>query len=319
MKRTICFFVLTLTGLISFAEEAVEATEEKIHIVPMLDYEYVSLEQQEYHLPGGGLIFLKGNQSPSWEEKPDNLMIGVLYKAAIIKEIPPDYSNLFHSVELIAERRKNRHFIQALASSYSDNPFFGGLHTSYSQIGYGYQLIRKEKINLTLGAALGLSDFGFDFPDGGTWPLLPSPIVEFALYSPIVNVAFNWPELKITIAPESRIRLTNTVRLDIWKFHDIHDMLFESILWYRFFDKSFAYGDFAGFGVGIKNGGLDFTLSEKGKFYNTHYYSIFGILDGSLLKISGGYIFYSREFYNTDNSKPTGNGWFLSIQAFWQF
>jgi hypothetical protein len=316
MKNAICIIGLILIAGISFAEET---TEKDVHIVPILNYEYVSLEHQKYHLPGGGLILLKGNQSPSWEEEPDSLMIGALYKMAIINEVPQDYPNLFHSVELIGEWRKNHHFVQALISSYSDKPIYGGMHTAYSQIGYGYQLLRKENIKLTLGLALGLSDFGFDLPNGGTWPLLPSPILEFGFYFKIVNVTFSWPELKVSIGPESKIRLTNTVRLDIWKFHDVHDMLFDCTLWYRFFDKNFAYGDFAGIGVGVKNGGLDFTLTEKWKYYDTHYYSVYGILDASLLRISGGYIFYSREFYETGDSKPTGKGWFLNAQILWQF
>jgi hypothetical protein len=74
-------------------------------------------------------------------------------------------------------------------------------------------------------------------------------------------------------------------------------MQFDTILWYRFFDKNFAYGDFAVAGLGIKNSGIDFTLSEKEKFYDMNCYSIFGILDASLLTINGGYIFYSRELY----------------------
>ena len=108
-------------------------------------------------------------------------------------------------------------------------------------------------------------------------------------------------------------------KLEIWKFNDIHDMLFDCILWYRFFDKDFAYGDFMGAGVGIKNSGLDFTLSEEGKFYNTHHYSVFGIFDAGLLKVSGGYIFYSREFYGDNNFKPTGRGWYISAQILYQF
>jgi hypothetical protein len=316
MKKEFFVFTLIFSYLLVFAEES---EERNVHIVPILNYEFVSEEHQKYHLPGGGLILLKGDQSPSWEEKPDSIMIGALYKSTIINEILPDYPHLFHSIELIGELRKSHHFIQALISSYSDKPLYGGMHTAYSQIGYGYQILRKENIRLTLGAALGLSDFGFDLPNGGTWPLLPSPILEFCIYSKFMNVEFSWPELKVNIGPESRIRLTNTVRLDIWKFHDVHDMLFDSVLWYRFFDKDFAYGDFAGIGVGIKNGGLDFTLCEKWKYYDTHYYSVFGILDASLLKISGGYIFYSREFYEADNSKPAGRGWFISAQVLWQF
>jgi len=313
MKKLICLFILLFTGLLSFAEE------NDIRIVPILNYDFVSVENQNYHLPGGGLILMKGNHSPLWNENPDNLMVGAVYKTTIINNVPFDYSNVFHSVELIGELRKNRHFIQGLISSYSDMPFYGGLHTTYSQIGYGYQFIRREYIKLTVGAAFGISDFGFDLPNGGTWPLLPSPIIEFEFFSSLFNLSFIWPELKTTIGPESRIRMTSTVKLEIWKFNDIHDMLFDCILWYRFFDKNFVYGDFAGAGIGIKNSGLDFTLNEKGNYYNTHYYSLFGILDAGLLKVSGGYIFYSREFYGNSNVKLTGKGWFIGAQILYQF
>jgi hypothetical protein len=313
MKKAFCIFTFIFIGAISFAEE------KDIRIVPILNYDFFSVEQQEYHLPGGSLILLKGDHSPSWEEKPDNLMIGTIYKSAVINEAPLGYPSVFHYIDLIAERKINRHFIQGLITSYSDKPFYGGLHTTYSQIGYGYELIRKEKINLTLGLALGISDYGFDFPNGGTWPLLPSPVINFNFNSRIVNLSFTWPELKMTLVPENRFRMTSTVKLDIYKFRDMYDMQFDAILWYRFFNKDFAYGDFAGIGLGIKNSGIDFTLSEKGKFYDMNYYSVFGVLDASLLTISGGYIFYSRELYEINNNKPTGKGWFISVQALYQF
>jgi hypothetical protein len=119
---------------------------------------FIIVEQQKYYLPGGGLILLKGDHSPTWEEEPDNLMVGAIYKSAIINEIPLGYPSVFHYIDLIAERKIKSHFIQGLITSYSDKPFYGGLHTTYSQIGYGYELIRKENINLTLGLALGISD-----------------------------------------------------------------------------------------------------------------------------------------------------------------
>jgi hypothetical protein len=313
MKKVFCIFTFIFIRVISFAEE------KDIRIVPILNYEFFSVEQQKYHLPGGSLILLKGDHSPSWEEEPDNLMIGAVYKSAIINQFPLGYPSVFHYIDLIAERKIKRHFIQGLITSYSDKPFYGGLHTAYSQVGYGYELIRKEKLNLTLGLALGISDYGFDLPNGGTWPLLPLPVINFNFNSRTVNLSFTWPELKITLAPENRFRITGTVKLDIYKFRDIHDMQFDAIIWYRFFNKDFAYGDFAGAGLGIKNSGIDFTLSEKGKFYAMNSYSVFGILDASLLTISGGYIFYSRELYEINNSKPTGKGWFISVQALYQF
>jgi hypothetical protein len=108
--------------------------------------------------------------------------------------------------------------------------------------------------------------------------------------------------------------MTGAVRLDMYKFHDIHDLKFNAILWYRFFDADFAAGDFLGVGLGVQNAGqndgTDFSLGKKGKKYDINYYSVFGIVDAGLLQLSGGYIFYGREVYDAEYSRPTGNGFF---------
>jgi len=75
-KNSICIIRLILIYRITFAEET---KEKDTHIVPILNYEFVSLEHQKYHLPSGGLIFLKGNQSPLWKEEPDSLMNSKCY------------------------------------------------------------------------------------------------------------------------------------------------------------------------------------------------------------------------------------------------
>jgi hypothetical protein len=149
------------------------------------------------------------------------------------------------------------------------------------------------------------------------------PIIRFGFNSPMANLAFDFPEFRLTLLPENRVRMTGAVRLDIYKFHDIYDLKFNSILWYRFFNKDFVAGDFLGIGLGIQNtgqnDGTDFILAEQDKKYDINYYSVFGIVDAGLIKLSGGYIFYSREVYGTDYSRPTGNGFFIKVEMLYQF
>ena len=139
----------------------------------------------------------------------------------------------------------------------------------------------------------------------------------------MINLVLDFPELKLSFLPESKVRMTGAVSLDIYKFHDVHDLKFNSILWYRFFDKDFVAGDFLGIGLGVQNvgqnSGTDFVLGEKDKKYDINYYSVFGIVDAGLLKISGGYIFYGREVYGADYSRLTGNGFFVKLEMFYQF
>lgn len=299
------------------------AEDEGVRIIPLLNYEFFSVENQQFHAPGGGLILLNGDQEPPISEKYNNLMIGLFYRPYILKEISPGYSALYHDIDFIIERKIGSHLIQGIFSAYSDEPVYGGFKTTYSSIGYGYELLRRENLYLTLGLALGAGDFGINLSEGAIWPLLPMPIIRFGLNSQNINLALDFPEFKFVLLPENKVRLTGSVRLDIYKFHDIYDLKFNSILWYRFFDKSFVAGDFLGIGLGVQNvgqnDGADFTLGEKDKKYDMNYYSVFGVVDAGLLKLSGGYIFYSREVYDANYSRPTGNGFFLKVEMLYQF
>jgi hypothetical protein len=299
------------------------AEDEGVKIIPLLNYEFISLENQQYHAPGGGLILLNGNQKPSLSEKRDTLLAGMLYKPYIIKEILPGYSELYHEVDFIIERRTGNHLIQGVFTAYSDKPVYGGFHTTTTKIGYGYELIRKENWNLTVGLSLVIGDLGIDLPNGALWPFLPLPLGRLEFNSSIINFLYDDPEIQFTLFPENRVRMTGYARWDTYSFHDIHDLKFNSILWYRFFDKSHTAGDFLGIGMGIQNvgqnNGADFALGEKDKKYDINYYSVFGIVDAGLFKLSGGYIFYSREVYDADYSRPTGKGFFIKLEMLYPF
>jgi hypothetical protein len=250
-------------------------------------------------------------------------MIGLFYKPYIFKETLPGYSELYHDIDFVIERKIGPHLIQGVFTTYSDMPVYGGFHTTTTRIGYGYELIRKENWNLTLGLMLVIGDLGINLPNGALWPLLPLPLARLEFNSSIINFVYDDPELQFTLFPESRVRMTGAMRWDTYSFHDIHDLKFNSILWYRFFDKAYAAGDFLGAGLGIQNvgqnNGTDFVLGEKDKKYDMNYYSAFGIVDAGFIKLSGGYIFYSREVYDADYSRPTGKGFFVRLEMLYQF
>ena len=95
------------------------------------------------------------------------------------------------------------------------------------------------------------------------------------------------PNLEFVVAPEKRIRLTADLRMD--QFRDIRDLIFDCALHHRLFPKDHSMGDFAGIAVGVKNDAYGFDL-EDGKL-DVHSYAAYGILDLSILQISGGYAF----------------------------
>jgi hypothetical protein len=71
--------------------------------------------------------------------------------------------------------------------------------------------------------------------------------------------------------------------------------------------------------LGVKNNGIGFTLADKDKSYETNYFSVFGTLDLSFLQLSGGYILKGRAIYALEDYHDTGHGYFISVQAAYQF
>jgi hypothetical protein len=121
------------------------------------------------------------------------------------------------------------------------------------------------------------------------------------------------PNLGITLAPQSRLRATLDARID--QLRDERDLFFEGALVYRFFTPDHAMGDLAGVSVGIKSAAYEFAREAKDESLELHYYALFGTLDLTLLKLSGGYAFDSRLRYRERVSESAGDGWFISVSA----
>jgi hypothetical protein len=144
---------------------------------------------------------------------------------------------------------------------------------------------------------------------------------------PFVSRRFLWsftgPNLDFAIAPEKPFRFTAGIRMD--NYRNINDLVGEAVIWYRPFaaehhgEDPSLIGDFAGIGLGIKNESFSFDLSEgRGKTFEQQYTAVFGVVDVSVLRVSGGYIVESRELYD-GNTKNTGKGFFVSIQGMYRF
>jgi hypothetical protein len=241
-----------------------------------------------------------------------------MYQSFIFKEV--SYSDLtnYHSIDFLFDSRMSRHQFLAIFNADSDKPVAGGLHTFSTAIGWGYELLRYTGISIILGAAVAMNDFGIDLPNGDPLPVLPLPFVRLKFKTEWLAGSFDFlsdPTLQFTIAPNQRIRLI------VEATSNFQSVLGEGIIWYRLFTREHPLGDFAGIGIGIKNGGYGFRLSEAGdKAFEYQYTSVFGVLDASFLKVGAGYIFDSREIHDYgDITKNAGKGYFVSIFGAYQF
>ena len=212
-----------------------------------------------------------------------------------------------------------KHRFLYLFKSEAEEPVIGGFQSFQTAGVYGYRLVHSQRASLVLGGGLAVSDFGIELEDGRTWPLIPVPLIRFTYESALLNADFDFitgPNLCLTLMPEQRFRISGDFRMD--QFRDIQDLVFELTLKYRFFDHDHPMGDFAGIEVGVKNEAFSFDISNREEPFELNYYSLFGTLDATLLKLSGGYIFKSRERYAEDETNGLGEGFFLSIQGMHQ-
>jgi membrane protease YdiL (CAAX protease family) len=119
---------------------------------------------------------------------------------------------------------------------------------------------------------------------------MPLPMIRFGLDTQWFASTFDFitgPIFQFTLAPKERIRLTGEMRMETY---DLAHLDCEFALWYRLFSTEHKMGDFAGIGLGFKNGLVGFDLSRNintEKTFELQYNSIFAAVDLSILKIEG--------------------------------
>jgi len=323
MKKLLGIMITIIALQAVFAESnGAEGQSKDFSITPVLLYEYLRLPDLSVHSSGEGIIFTKGDFNPPLSEDRNSLIIAGIAKQFFIMESDESNIDLTHDIQIMTERKFKKHYFLGVFSSQAEEPISGGLHTFVLGLGYGYEFIRKENISLTLGVGLGLTDWGIEYSDGKSWPVLPVPIVQLNVETSWLNFNFgilNSVNVGFTLLPESKVRLTGFLDIDPFGMASIRDLCFDTTLWYRFFSKDSKMGDFMGIGVGFKNYGFGSVLADKEKSYQIDYLSAYGILDMSFLKLSGGYTFDGRQTINGEDIYKLGEGFFVSAMLGWQF
>ncbi|MDR2245138.1 MAG: hypothetical protein LBE17_00470 [Treponema sp.] len=332
MKVLLIWLILALSSVVCFADGAGGNNAagndgagagggKAFSLAPVLLYRYVSLDGQQFHASAGALAFTKGNLSPSpGEERNSFLLMAMAGQYFFMREHASGYAGLYHDMGLFAEGRFRRHQVLGLLQSASAEPFYGGLRTVQAGAGYGYEVLRTQQLSLTLGGMLAVSEFGLEYADGKSWPVIPLPVIRFSLNSPFITLDAEFvaePSLKCTLLPEGRVRVVTETRMH--RYRNVRDVIFDGSLWYRFFDRDSKRGDFAGIGIGANSNSAYFTFGEKDKTYELQYFSVYGKLDLSFLNLSGGYAFGGRELFDGETTRGAGDGFFAAVQLAYRF
>lgn len=277
-----------------------------LQVIPLARYQLLWLESQTVHSPGAGVIVAG-----------ESLVLVGMYSRHMFERDPEfDYPDTYHSIQLMAEGRSDRHRYLGFFKSESDRPVVGGIRTFQAAAVYGYEVVQRPRFSLVLGGGLAFTDLGVETPGGDPWPLFPVPLVRAGWESRLLNANLDFvtgPNLNLTLAPQSRLRATLEARID--QLRDERDLLFETALVYRFFTPDHHLGDLAGVAVGIRSDAFEFAREAEDESLELHYYALFGTLDLTLLTLSGGYAFDSRIRYRESTSTSAGGGWFISASA----
>ncbi len=296
------------------------ATERVTSYIPLAQYEHFHTSEQSIKSKSIGLVI----------ERKNFFFVGITTFHKFHDTLLFDFPRSYQTIDILSELQRDNSQILLILKSSTDCPESLELQTFQSAIVYGYKFLDEKQFSLIFGGGIAVSDFGIEYSNGKTWPIIPVPLLKIKTHNQYLKTKFEFissPNLDITLFPTNHIRATFEGRFD--KLRDERDLLFESKLHYRFFSASDKLGDIAGVAIGFKNSNYGaFNLAERedencqeNETLEIQYHSVFAELDLSLLKVSAGYNFDSRELYETEKltSKNLDDGWFLSVQGAWKF
>ncbi|MDH5721197.1 MAG: hypothetical protein OEZ13_11390 [Spirochaetia bacterium] len=303
----ISFLLLVLSGHLVASEDA---KENEYKLIPIGVYSYASLASQSVHSPGVAIALKNDINMFVASYQYSKFMKDPLFNA------PSDY----HAANFLGDIYHEAWNTLVIFRSESDDPFGGGLRTFQLGTAVGYDFFNEESSALIFGLGLAVGDFGVKLSNGKPLLVIPVPLIRYQKESDFIKIDFSFltgPNFSMTLGAKSKIRLTNDVRFD--RLRDAGDIIFESILWYRFFDSTHEFGDFAGVGIGLKREDATFDLANREEVFSVQYYGGFVTFDISILKISAGYTFGAVERHGDDFTTDLNNGFYTEIQGLYQF
>lgn len=303
MKRLMIIIIIVISISLS-------ADNQKLNYIPLFAWEQLDFSSQKLNTLSSGMI-VQGN----------DMQIISLYKQHNFKQnLKYSYPKKYHSIEFLYEKNyANSQFLTVVKSD-SDEPFSGGLHTFQIAAVWGFRLFKNNNLNLILGGGMGVSDFGIEISEGEPLPTIPLPLIRAKYQAKLLTASLDFitgPNFNFVVAPRNKLRINADLRID--NLRDERDLIFDLAAKYRFFSKEHELGDFAGISFGLKNDNRSFDLAKKDDKYDLHFYSLYGEIDFTLIKISAGHTFKNREMHQEEFKFDLDDGFFFAIQALYQF
>ena len=312
-KRTVLQIALATvlaTLILAAASAADDEPGNETHIIPLVQYEYLSLESQNIHSPSVGALVTNGNTQA----------ICLYTRRTLTEPRLLNYPDVYHTIDFLLESTHGRNQWLLIFKSESDEPVSGGWDTFQAAGMYGREWVRTPRFSFIAGGGIAVSDFGIEMSDGTPWVVIPVPLIRAKYDSRWFAAKFDFitnPCLDMTFAPQSRVRLITEFRAD--QLRTSRDLIFKCALAYRFFSPESETGDFAGVAFGVNSDAYNYTLGRDDELLDISYYAVFGEFDLTLLKLTAGYAFAGQEWYREAITRDIGDGYYVAAQAMYQF
>jgi hypothetical protein len=254
-----------------------------------------------------------------YSQTENSRFIALYAHTSINAALPDNLPTQYHSIDVLAETKNDRHQYLGIFKSDASKPVSGGLHTFNAAAVYGYQFIQQSDLSLVIGSGLALGDFGIKTHRGDIWPIIPVPLLRASYQGNWLTAELEFltsPNLDLRITPSQRLSLNNSLRFD--ELNSWRDLVFDSNLAYQLLPNKHSLSDLAHLSIGIKNdhiGSFSIGDGQQEEKLQAQYYALYSGVDLTLLKLTIGHNFNSQWRYQKHDSQARKNGYFVSFQA----
>lgn len=245
---------------------------------------------------------------------PDGFSVMAGYYQELDEYYGSDESNLFHTINFNSDVRFNRNKIAIAFNSANKEPF-STLSGTSGYITYGREFFDNKKLSLIIGGGLFMSKMELG---DITLPVIPLPICSFTYNTDDYFVSLEFTgglNLNFLLFNQNSFRIRGSLWTNgLRSFRDICGDI--SLRYYPLKDHELL--QVMNFMVGIANNAVQFGMPND-DLYEYQNYTIYGGFDMAALTIKAGYDFSGIQMLNSEKKNENGKGWFINVNALWQF
>lgn len=319
-KQTIFAILIFLASLNLSAQEKSQK-EYKFNVIPQIDFGMFQLENDTLlYSPSGTLMFKYQKEEEAEINGPDVIACSFSYGQDIFSKYDSEINEKqFHKLGLFGKVVSAKNTFLLKIDDRGAKPFesyknFEGLFF------YSRKIIDSNSTQLDIGGGLAATDTGIVL-GGLDIFIVPLPMIHFSYKNQFIDTEMEWigiPDAFITLFPLNMFRIRSYLALagfDLPK--DIQGDI--GLCCYPFKDGFLK--DLASVSLGATHEVKKFRINTE-KSIKYDYFTAYGQLSITALKIRGGYAFGGRQTFRGPEckyAKEYDGGFFLNVQAMYKF